>query len=129
MKENGQDDEDALKNAVAYIAKNFPQFSSVKSALYNAKATLVPPIPSTLEELVVNGSYGETELGARFLLKDKTYNDGGRMLIFASDSSLATLKKCKRWHVDGTFASAPKGFQQHYLIHGHYEGIFLIFEF
>ena len=46
----------------------------------------------------------------------------GRILIFASDHGLQTLKSCDQWHGDGTFDTAPDPFYQVYPIFGSFEG-------
>ena len=47
---------------------------------------------------------------------------GGRILIFASDEGLKTLKESTKWHGDGTFATSTKWFYQVYPIFASVEG-------
>ncbi|CAF5123742.1 unnamed protein product, partial [Rotaria sp. Silwood1] len=53
----------------------------------------------------------------QFLLYDNDDNQN-RLLIFASRDQLDLLNGREVWHCDGTFAVAPKLFEQTYSIHG-----------
>jgi hypothetical protein len=109
------------------VVDNFPQFDQIKTALYSKRSEFFPKNPKSLEELFIdaNSSFSLTELGQRFLLKDIKHETGQRMLIFASKHGLRTLARSKRWHADGTFNSSPILFEQHYIIHSQYKGIFI----
>jgi hypothetical protein len=56
----------------------------------------------------------------RFLLYDSenSLGENERITIFASDDQIKFLSTCKRWGYDGTFDSAPRFFNQLYIIFG-----------
>lgn len=72
----------------------FPTFYEKQSGLYDARQKLYPPIPSTLDELVIEGRWSETETNERFLVEyikePKLY-----ALILCSDAGLLALSKSK----------------------------------
>ena len=94
-----------------------PQLYNIQSALYKQKAKTVPPIPDSIENIVIPDDYKLCEDGKRrFLL-----HQSKEMFIFCSDDGLKILSKSKRWQSDGTFSTTPDGFKQFYLIHGLYK--------
>ena len=49
--------------------------------------------------------------------------EGGRILIFATDRSLADLAFSASWYADGTFKAVPRVFEQLYTIHCEHHGL------
>jgi hypothetical protein len=62
----------------------------------------------------------KTEDDENFLVSDGKV-DKERVLIFASKTGLEILSKTVQWHANGTFKTAPKMFQQVYIIFGFYK--------
>ena len=80
----------------------------------------IPNPPRSLDDIAFAGKYAQTINNRRFLLFDKTFQDGEkqeRVVVFASDKGLEWLSKAIQWHVDGTFRAAPKNFHQLYTVH------------
>jgi len=94
-----------------------PAENSVKRSLRRVINASYPPIVP-VNELKVTGMWATTggENPQQFLLYDNENNDY-RVIIFSSPEALQILKSSKYWYVDGTFSTAPTGFNQVYVIH------------
>ena len=65
-----------------------------------------------------NDRYRLSSYNRRFILFDT--NDEDRIIAHSSNVQLEILSKASRWHLDGTFKSAPTLFYQSYKVHGWY---------
>ena len=68
-----------------------PAFSSIKSRLERRRAKLMPPIPQTVEEVVVEGEWAATWTGEQFLRKSSRRHG---FLLFATDEHIRVLSQC-----------------------------------
>lgn len=94
-------------------------YHSFRSSMQRARSTVVPPVPGTVEEVDVNGPWGETWEQERFLLHlDKNWG----ITIFASDENLIKLQTCTTLYMDATFRSCPRPYQQFFNILGKVNG-------
>ncbi|PIK32840.1 hypothetical protein BSL78_30347 [Apostichopus japonicus] len=106
------------------LIDDVPMFNTVRSQLERCKASLIPPIPHTVEEVVIADEWAETWGGRRYLsLQD---NDWGN-LVFCTDSSYGKLQQCSVLYMDGTFKTCPTPYTQFFTIHGLYHGRVLPF--
>ncbi|CAF1607524.1 unnamed protein product, partial [Adineta ricciae] len=104
--------------------------AAITSPQYNASQRVIqrirrddniPSEPKTFADIVIPLNFQNTVTNQKFLLYDN--NDvNRRLLIFASKEQLDFLNQCESWHCDGTFAVAPKMFEQMYSIHGSIRG-------
>ncbi|CAF3026468.1 unnamed protein product [Rotaria sp. Silwood2] len=81
----------------------------------------IPTEPKTFADIVIPSKFQCTSANQQFLLYDNN-DHHNRLLIFASKEQLDILNGCESWHCDGTFAVAPKLFEQMYSIHGLFRG-------
>lgn len=63
-------------------------------------------------------SYTQTTAGEPFLAYDSGEGDVDRLMIFATQASLALLANSSEWYSDGTFKTVPEQFFQLYTVHG-----------
>lgn len=94
-----------------------PQFNSVRSRLQRRRASLMPPIPQTVEDVVIHNEWAETWRGEDFMCHQD--NDWG-VLMFGTDRNFAKLSRCRDVYIDGTFKSCPRPYAQFVTIHGKY---------
>jgi hypothetical protein len=95
-----------------------PDFLSVRSALHRHRQTFYPPIPRSVQDVIVRGQWRRTWKGERFLVhQDPQWG----LLIYMSPKSTTALQKCTDLYVDGTFSVCPKPFKQIVTIHGMYK--------
>jgi len=94
-----------------------PAENSVKRSLRRIKNASYPPLVP-VNELKVTSIWATTggENLQPFLLYDNE-NSENRIIIFSSPESLEVLKTSKYFYIDGTFSTAPTGFNQVYIIH------------
>jgi hypothetical protein len=110
------------------ISKTLKTFHSKRGAMYNAKHINYPPIPKSLDELVIDGDlWTKCENGKdRFLIKDikeldpKT-NKIMRIIIFGSDVLLKVLCDGHLITADGTFDFAADLFYQVYILMSYFQ--------
>ncbi|CAF2942003.1 unnamed protein product [Rotaria sp. Silwood2] len=81
----------------------------------------IPSEPKTFADIVIVLNFQITITNEKFILYDNN-DDNRRLLIFASKEQLGFLNQCESWHCDGTFAVAPKMFEQMYSVHGSIRG-------
>jgi hypothetical protein len=98
----------------------FPQLYSTCQKLYYARKKTIPPLPKTIGDITINDEWSKTQHGERLLLKHIT-QDKKQFIILVTDHGLKRLANSLRWHMDGTFSTAMKGFQQQYIIHAYTE--------
>ncbi|CAF1552573.1 unnamed protein product [Rotaria sp. Silwood1] len=81
----------------------------------------IPTEPKTFADIVIPPNLQNTVTNQKFILYDNN-DHHRRLLIFASKEQLDFLNGCESWHCDGTFAVAPRLFEQMYSIHGSIRG-------
>jgi hypothetical protein len=78
-------------DAVVGMIEQIPTFQSCKSRLYRNRSRTIPKLPTTPEDINLQGNWTQTSAGDRFLLCDDTDDQGNRILVFATDANLAKL--------------------------------------
>ena len=100
------------------IARKVPKFENKKNGLIASRRKDIPKLPENLPAIKIDEDrYRLTSYNKRFLLFDT--ND--RIITHVSSTQLEILSKASRWHLDGTFKSAPTLFYQNHTIHGWYD--------
>ncbi|XP_060078201.1 uncharacterized protein LOC132557697 [Ylistrum balloti] len=102
------------------VVEKIPTFNSKKSQLYRARRKLTPKLPTTTQDIDLEGRWTETNTGERFLHIDD--GDQNRILVFATSEDLAELATADRIYCDGTFYTCPNIFHQIYTIHIEIDG-------
>ena len=102
--------------------RRVPTFQACKSSLYRSRAKTIPKLPSSQEEINIDGPWSRTLAGERFLLCDDTDPHGNRIIVFATDANLMKLCASERVFSDGTFYSCSTFFSQLYTLHAKVNG-------
>ncbi|XP_060064009.1 uncharacterized protein LOC132544427 [Ylistrum balloti] len=89
--------------------------------LYNARTQLLPNLPKTRQEILLEGKWRETSVGEQFLLFDE--GEEQRMIAFATTENLRMLSNADAVFCDGTFYTCPGLFTQLYTIHAMEDGV------
>ena len=84
-----------------------PSYYSVKSILKRQRRARVPNLPTTVEDVQLEGEWKTTLTNELFLLLDEPNRTD---VIFTCATNLKCLAQCKTWYVDGTFATCPSPF-------------------
>ncbi|CAF3355050.1 unnamed protein product [Rotaria sp. Silwood1] len=100
-------------------AEDVPIFNYIRSTAYRRRSSVLPPIPKTLEDIIIPDDLKFLENGDPFLIFDNPAPN--RIITLCSPQALIELSKCFYWLADGTFRSAPQKFVQSYSIHGRTE--------
>lgn len=81
--------------AVAQAADvgHMPRFESTKSRLERMRATLMPPIPNTIQEVAVEGEWAATWDGEDFLSKHHLQHG---FLVFGTEQNFTRLGQCEQ---------------------------------
>lgn len=102
-------------------------------SLGNARRNMLPPIPQS-SSFTIPEIYAKDYLNRdRLLLHDNTdpkfqsdvtsdIHPSGRILIWSSDIQLNLLFNSQRLHMDGTFSTSPKSFEQVFIIQAIHHG-------
>uniref|UniRef100_A0A915EA86 OTU domain-containing protein n=1 Tax=Ditylenchus dipsaci TaxID=166011 RepID=A0A915EA86_9BILA len=92
--------------------------ASYNGYLMQQTAKSANEVDKILREMTLSTDFLTTIRGERFLLWDSRVVDLKKpvILLFASSFGLQLLEKYKRWSMDDTFYSAPKGFKQLYTV-------------
>lgn len=104
--------------AEKYTGMSAGDLAKIRKNIYEARASVRPPLPKTLDEL--HGALHDydhmiTNESENFLLvNDPTTN----IVIFSTKRNLEFLSSCSTIFLDGTFQSVPKLFEQLFTIHG-----------
>ncbi|CAF2761124.1 unnamed protein product [Rotaria sp. Silwood2] len=98
------------------LADDVPIFNYIRSTAYRRRSAVLPPIPKTLEDIVIPDSLKLLENGKPFVIFDNPAPH--RLITLCSPKALTSLSQCVHWLADGTFRSAPQKFLQSYSIHG-----------
>jgi hypothetical protein len=104
--------------------EHIPEFSRVRTSMERIRLEHVPPVPDTVDDVIINGSWGESWSNERHHLHQD--NDWG-ILIFATDENLDNLRRCREVFVDATFRTAPAPYKQYFTIHGKFRNRILPF--
>ncbi|CAF4049020.1 unnamed protein product, partial [Rotaria magnacalcarata] len=97
--------------------EDIPIFNHIRSTAYRRRSSVLPPIPKTLEDIVIPDSLKFLQNGDRYVTFDNPVPN--RLIILCSSETLLALTgKCSYWLADGTFRTAPQKFLQSYSIHG-----------
>ncbi|CAF2953266.1 unnamed protein product [Rotaria sp. Silwood2] len=112
------------QNLVQYKRKKgtteeVPIFNYIRSTACRRRSSVLPPIPKTLEDIVIPDNLKFFENGNPFVIFDNAVPNP--LIILCSLEALITLSKCFYWLADRTFRSAPQKFVQSYSIHGRTE--------
>ena len=109
---------DALASQPVEVAAAVGRMDSLKRTLRYHKRGTKPTEPSTLEDLAISGEWTTTG-GSRpetFLIHDSGPDSTDRVVVYATDDALRHLTQSSEWFMDGTFTTAPKLFEQLYVI-------------
>lgn len=96
-----------------------PSYHRLKSALKRARQSLMPPLPTAIDDVRIRGKWGRTLSGERFL--QRCDNDWG-IAVFTTKKNLEVLAQCEVVFMDGTFRTAPHPYTQMFTVHGLYQG-------
>jgi hypothetical protein len=92
-----------------------PTFLSVKSAAYKARLAIVPPLPPTAHDYVIEAGV----LNSVTVLDSRNVNPAGpRIVGFTTENLLRRLRECRQLQIDGTFSCCPELFYQLFILHG-----------
>ena len=96
----------------------FPQESSAKKTIRRVRAGQRPPVPDSLQDLLIDGAWATTggDNPERFVIFDNGQAAACRIIAFASMPAMRLLATADTWFVDGNFSMAPQGFMQLYVI-------------
>ena len=91
---------------------------SVKRTLRNQRLRLMPDVPETIRELVIEGEWAQTAGPdpQPFLLHDNGADADARIIAFGTRETLRQLSEADTWYMDGNHNIAPAGFSQLYVI-------------
>ncbi|XP_041377271.1 uncharacterized protein LOC121389688 [Gigantopelta aegis] len=94
---------------------HLPSFPSMSSALYRQRRVLIPALPQTRADVILEEPWTQTNDGRRYLL----FSDGNEdnMLVFSTDEQIVALQAAESIFMDGTFSSCPALWNQLYIIH------------
>ena len=96
-----------------------PTFGSVRTRAKRSKMKLLPLIPATIDDVVIDGNWGKTWRNRRFL--SHLDNDWG-IAVFCTDNMFTILQRYECLYVDGTFRTSPSPYYQFLTVHGLYQG-------
>jgi hypothetical protein len=99
---------DDTKNTVEQL----PTFPSVKSSRYWARRKITSKLPTTQQNIILEGQWIPTTTGEEFLLFDD--GDDNRIITFATSQNLIDLANAETLYCDRT---CPSQFHQIYTIH------------
>jgi hypothetical protein len=91
-----------------------PTYASVESILSRRRRAAFPSVPSTIDEVVIEGEWSRTWSDKPFL---QHLDNNWGIALFASKRCLRLLGDCDTVFVDGTFKTAPHPYYQLVTIH------------
>ena len=97
--------------------ENVPTYASLKSTIYRARQSAMPPIPDRACDILFEGDWAQTKSGKMFVL-----HQSNSMVIFATRFFCENLTSSEVIICDGTFRTAPRPFLQLYVIFGVFDG-------
>ena len=91
---------------------------SVKRTLRNQRLNLLPAVPDSLHDLVIDGIWSQTSgpHSQQFLIDDNGPDTDSRVIVFGASDVLRHLSTAEVWYMDGNHAVAPQGFKQLHVI-------------
>ncbi|CAM4987855.1 unnamed protein product [Rotaria socialis] len=104
------------------MANYLVNFSFVVRTIYRHRANMFPPLPND-QTFEIPKQFSQTKRRESIIIYDgykKKYD--GRLLLFSTNELLQQLCETELILVDGTFASAPIGFEQLVIIMGNING-------
>ena len=101
---------DAAVNAATHIPPDqIPHFKSVRLKLCRKRQSLIPPIPDSVADVVIEDEYSRTWDGEEFM--SHLDNDWG-ISLFCTDANIRKLQRCDVVYIDGTFKTSPHPYAQ-----------------
>ena len=130
MRHNITDDPTApIKRVYDYTVRNvgpggdadryIPSYNTVRSAMERHRASMLPPIPQSIDEVDPQGEWALSWESTQFLSLNN--HDWG-VLVYCTEEDLRRLSRCSTIYIDGTFKSAPWPYTQFVTIHGLFLG-------
>ena len=92
-------------------------FRSLSTILYRQRSKSMPPLPTSVDSMVVPSIFQLTESGEKFFIVKEAIS-GERIIGFCSKVGLKILFEAEDIFIDGTFDSCPNPFTQVITIHG-----------
>ena len=94
-----------LANVSNEAAVNLPPVRHIRRAIRSQRETInAPNIPQhRRDSSAIPNEYTITTHGDMFLLHDSGPGDDSRIILFANDDALETLRSSDHWFGDGTF--------------------------
>ena len=116
---------DVCHRAAGHVDEDdVPEFHSVRSAMSRTRSSVLPDIPETVDDVVIEEEWARTWEGQDFL--SHLDNDWG-IAVFATSRNFQRLQRCQTIFIDGTFKTCPPPYAQLVTIHGMYHGRVLPF--
>ena len=92
-----------------------PSLKKYRQTLHRSRATRLPKLLHTRQDIALRGEWIQTTDGHPFLLADDGEED--RILIFETAQNIRHLCSANEIFMEGTFKAAPEMFAQVYSIH------------
>lgn len=107
-----------IASAADEVRVKLGRTETVKRNLRRQKRGVLPAEPATLADIDISGQWAETggPNSQPFLIHDSGSTAAERVLVFSSPTQLRHLATADVWFMDGTFSTAPRIFQQLYVI-------------
>lgn len=101
-----------------------PEFATVRTRMQRVRRSLMPIIPTDVDDVDIRDDWARTWKGDRFLLFQD--NNWG-IAVFATRANLRKLQQCDTIYIDGTFKTCPRPYYQFVTVHGMFHGRVLPF--
>lgn len=114
----GQIAADVLAQQPIEVRSAMGKLETVKRYIRRHKQGTLPKEPTSLRNLEIVDEWTTTGFtdNEPFLIHDSSASASSRLIVFATEQGLRQLSRARSWYMDGTFATAPKLFQQLYII-------------
>ena len=112
---NPEWNEDAHK-----VVEQLPTFESSRGSFYNERVKIIPILPATRSDIILEGQWTLTAANQRFLIADDGNDE--RILIFSTQQNLTHFTAADIIYGDGTFYTCPDVFTQLYTFHTYVDG-------
>ena len=96
-------------------SEDLPSFESVRTRVKRYRAHFIPPIPTEIDDVLINGSWAHTWKGQRFLAH---LDNNWGIALFTTNTLLRAMKDAETLYIDGTFRTAPGPYLQFVTVHG-----------
>ena len=106
-------------------AAALPTYNNMRTILQRHRSSVRPNLPSSLQDIILEGVWTQTKKGEDFLLFDDagtSQDPKPRMLGFATHRNMEILLGERPVFMDGTFRVVPSQFSQLYTLHAKYMG-------